>query len=121
MPSRRWRWVGYYSGVAITLTLLSGIWAYRTSSTTPVTEDLAYGVHDLELDVSGYCRTSPPPRWDDLPASYKWDDLTDLTWDDAACLGPPTQTGRWADVPASLRWDQVPASVTWDTYSTKGL
>jgi hypothetical protein len=38
------------------------------------------------------------------------------TWDDAACLGPTSNYGRWDDQPASLRWDQVAPTVTWDTY-----
>jgi hypothetical protein len=39
-----------------------------------------------------------------------------LTWDDAACLGPPVNLGRWNDQPASLRWNQVPASTVWNNY-----
>lgn len=81
-------------------------------------EVLADGVHELSLYVSGYCRTSPPPRWDDVPEEWTWDTLPnpDATWDDASCFGPPTTRGRWADVPASLRWDWVPLDVTWDTW-----
>jgi hypothetical protein len=43
-----------------------------------------------------------------------------LTWDDAACLGPPIAYGRWTDQPASLRWDQLDPAETWDTYTTGG-
>lgn len=40
-----------------------------------------------------------------------------LTWDDAACLGPPINLGRWDDQPATTRWDQLPADATWNTYT----
>jgi hypothetical protein len=78
-------------------------------------ETLTWGGHELELSISDYCRTSPPPRWNDLPYSYTWDKLSPaITWDSAACLGPQQDAGRWVDIPASLRWDQVPATTTWD-------
>lgn len=80
-------------------------------------ETLAYGSHDLTLFVSGFCRTVPPPRWDDVAPSMTWDTIGTLTWDDAACLGPLPSYGRWADVPASLRWDRVDPSITWDTWT----
>jgi hypothetical protein len=80
------------------------------------TERLAWGVHDLELVVSGYCRTSPAPRWNDLQASQTWDSMGSITWDDATCLGPLPNRGRWDDVPASTRWNNVPFGVTWDTW-----
>lgn len=81
------------------------------------TETLAYGIHDLELIVSGYCRTSPPPRWNDIPPKWTWDDVDPgVTWDDATCFGPLPSAGRWDDVPASTRWDRVPAATTWDTW-----
>lgn len=80
-------------------------------------ENLADGVHEISLFVSGFCRTSPPPRWDDLSPDLTWDTVSAaLTWDDATCLGPMPSLGRWADVPASLRWDAVPAATTWDTW-----
>jgi hypothetical protein len=41
----------------------------------------------------------------------------DLTWDGAACLGPPAYLGRWNDQPATLRWDQLTPTTTWDTYA----
>jgi hypothetical protein len=54
------------------------------------TEHLSFGVHDLTLVVSDYCRTAPPPRWDDTPATQTWDTTAPaLTWDAYACLGPP--------------------------------
>lgn len=80
-------------------------------------ERLAWGEHEVELYVSGYCRTAPAPRWDDVQDEWLWDAMGDLSWDDAACLGPPTRTDRWADVPASERWDTVPPATTWDTYT----
>jgi len=79
-------------------------------------ETLAFGVHEIELVVSGYCRTAPPPRWDDLSPATLWDNTGALTWDDATCLGPPAPGGRWSDVPASLRWNQVPPGTTWNTW-----
>lgn len=80
-------------------------------------ETLRYGDHELELVVSGFCRTSPPTEWDDVDPSWVWDSMgATTTWDDAACLGPPTVYGRWADVPASLRWDGTPPTTTWNTW-----
>lgn len=78
-------------------------------------ETLTWGTHALELVVSGYCRTSPPPRWNDIDPGATWD-TSKGTWDDAACLGPLPNLGRWDDQPASLRWDQLDPAVTWDTY-----
>jgi hypothetical protein len=57
--------------------------------------------------VSTYATTTTPPGG--LPP--------DLTWDGAACLGPPINVGRWDDQPATLRWDQVPPATVWDTYT----
>jgi hypothetical protein len=106
----------------LTLTGLPAIGAAPTSAALWVegwSETLAYGVHDLELVVSGYCRTSPPPRWDDLNPAWTWDALPPaMTWDDATCVGPMPNYGRWNDVPATLRWDQIPPATTWDTWAT---
>ena len=41
----------------------------------------------------------------------------ETTWDDAACLGPPSNFGRWNDQPASLRWDQLDPATTWNDYA----
>ena len=81
-------------------------------------ETLAWGVHELTLVVSGYCRTSPPPRWNDIAPTTTWDNIapSSLTWDDATCLGPLPSQGRWDDVPASNRWNNNPPSITWDTW-----
>lgn len=104
----------------VTLTGLPAIGTAPTSAALWVEgyrEVLTYGGHEIELVVSGYCRTAPPPRWDDLDPSWQWDALPEsLTWDEAACLGPPVEFGRWNDQPASLRWDQIAATATWDTY-----
>jgi hypothetical protein len=81
------------------------------------TETLTYGGHDLELVVSGFCRTSPPPRWNDVNPATTWDSAGAMTWDAAACFGPLPNLGRWDDTPATLRWDQVPPATTWDTYT----
>jgi hypothetical protein len=79
------------------------------------TERLAWGVHELELTVTDYCRTSPPPRWNDLDPALTWDQ-TPGTWNDATCLGPQPNRGRWDDVPATTRWDMVDPALTWDTW-----
>lgn len=106
------------------LVILTGLPAIGTAPTSATLwvegwkETLAYGVHEIELVVSGYCRTAPPPRWDDLSPSQTWDSLPPITWDEAACLGPPSNLGRWNDQPASLRWDQVAPAKTWNTYTT---
>lgn len=81
------------------------------------TERLAWGEHEIELAVSGYCRTVPAPRWDDVLPAVTWDNYGTGSWDDAACTGPPISTGRWTDVPASQRWDTVPPATTWNTYT----
>ena len=78
-------------------------------------ETIAWGTHELELIVTGYCRTVPAPRWNDLTEDLTWDEAKG-TWDDAACMGPPLQLGRWDDTPANLRWDQVEPTITWDTW-----
>lgn len=81
-------------------------------------ETLSYGGHELELAVSGYCRSSAPPRWNDMDPAWTWDTLAPtVTWDSASCLGPPVNVGRWDDQPATLRWDQIAPTTTWDTYA----
>jgi len=80
------------------------------------TENLEYGKQEIELAVSGYCRTAPAPRWDDINPAVTWDTAPG-TWDEASCIGPQPYTGRWNDVPASTRWNTVPNTVTWDTAS----
>jgi len=77
------------------------------------TERLAFGVHELSLNVSGFCRSAPPPRWDDV-STTTFDEMT-VTFDDSVCLGPIYQTGTWASVPASTRWDT--AKGTWDAWA----
>lgn len=80
-------------------------------------ERLAHGEHEILLAVSDFCRTAPPPRWNDVAPDVTWDSLSaSVTWDSAACLGPPVSLGRWDDQPATTRWDQISASVTWDTF-----
>lgn len=38
-------------------------------------ETLTWGDHELTLCVSGYCRTTPAPQWDDLDAAWTWDEI----------------------------------------------
>ena len=76
------------------------------------TERLAWGVHEIELTVSDYCRTNPPPRWDDIDPAMTWDSAPG-TWDGAYCFGPPVSLGRWNDTPATTRWDEMGAT-KWD-------
>ena len=80
------------------------------------TETLEWGRHDLELIVSGYCRTAPPPRWNDVDPATTWDTVPG-TWDQAACFGPPQDLGRWDDVPATTRWNTLDPALTWETYT----
>lgn len=79
-------------------------------------ERLAWGIHEIELTVSDYCRTAAPPLWDDMPLDVTWDSTDPaLTWNQAACMGGPiADLGRWDDVAATTRWDSVAASVEWD-------
>lgn len=104
----------------ISLTGLPAVGSAPTSAVLWVEgyrEYLAFGVHELDLVVTGYCRTSPPPRWDDVPAARTWDSMGTITWNDATCFGPIPSEGRWNDVPASLRWDQIPNTVAWDEWT----
>lgn len=39
------------------------------------TEHLAHDVHEMVLAVSAYCRTSPPPEWDEAKATETWDTI----------------------------------------------
>jgi hypothetical protein len=107
----------------LSLTGLPSLGHAPTSTTLWVegwSETLSYGRHTIELTVSGYCRTTPPSRWDDVGGQTMWDAAPPgLTWDDAACLGPSPDQGRWNDQPATLRWDQV-GDTTWDDYFTGG-
>lgn len=80
-------------------------------------ERLAYGIHELEVNVSGFCRTAPPPQWDQVPPVWTWDTIGTMTWDDASCFGPAPSVGRWVDVPASTKWDQLTNTQTWDTFT----
>lgn len=79
-------------------------------------ERLAWGVHELELSVSAYCRTAPPQRWDDTNPATTWDAVaTSVTWDSMACPGGPAgDLGRWDDVAATTRWDMVDPALDWD-------
>lgn len=80
------------------------------------TEHLAWGDHEITLAVSGYCRTAPPPRWNDVLPSTTWDNVGTLTWNDISCLGPPVNIGRWDNVPASDRWNTLDPAITWDEW-----
>lgn len=104
----------------ITVTGLPAIGTAPTSAVLWVEgwhETISATERELELVVSGFCRTTPPPRWDDVAPTWTWDTMpASMTWDGMTCWGPPANLGRWDDTPASLRWDQVPASVTWDTW-----
>jgi hypothetical protein len=107
------------------LITLTGLPAAGSAPTTAIlwvegwTETLAYGAHEMTLIVSGYCRTSPAPRWNDVGPDTTWNDQGDITWDDSTCLGPIPNMGRWTDVPASVRWHQVPFNTTWDNYAPR--
>lgn len=79
------------------------------------TERLAFGVHDVELTISDYCRTVPGARWDDYGPALTWDTWGAGSWDEASCQGGPLPSlGRWDDTPATTRWDTVDPSVIWD-------
>jgi hypothetical protein len=81
-------------------------------------EHLTADEHQLVLMVSGYCRTAPFVRWDDVAPASTWDSMrSSLRWDQAYCLGPSVSFGRWNDVPGNLFWDDLAATVTWDTWA----
>jgi hypothetical protein len=82
------------------------------------TETISWGSWRLQLATSSYCRTSAPPRWDDVDPAWTWNTVAaSLTWDGATCLPPQPPHGRWDDIAATLRWDQIPPTTTWDTWS----
>ena len=59
----------------VSLTGLPSLGTAPTSSALWVEgykETLTYGGHELELTVSGYCRTVPAPRWDDADPEWTW-------------------------------------------------
>jgi len=84
------------------------------------TETIDPGAWQLELLVSDYCRTAPPPEWDDVAPGWLWDGLDPgMTWDAISCL-PPLVVGypdRWVDVPSSTRWDSLDPSIAWDEWA----
>lgn len=113
--------LGLDVGSLIELTGLPAIGTAPTSMAAWVegwSERWAYGVHEVELVVSDYCRTAPPVEWDEVDTTTTWDSYGTGTWDEASCGGyqPLPDLGRWMDVPASIRWDQVPTTTTWDTW-----
>jgi hypothetical protein len=78
------------------------------------TERLEFGVHEIELAVSGYCRTTPAMLWDEMPTNMSWDQAHGM-WNETYCWGPLTAfLPRWVDIPANQTWDETPD--TWDTY-----
>ena len=88
--------------------LAATIGAYFDGS-TPDTNDVDYAWAGA-VDASESVLSEIIPVLNGVPAS--------LTWDDAACFGPPINIGRWDDQPATLRWDQVPATTTWNNYGS---
>jgi hypothetical protein len=107
-------------GSLVDLTGLPASGAAPTSAALWVegwTERLLWGDHEISLSVSGFCRTAPAPRWNDVDPARTWDTFPG-TWDDATCLGPTTNRGRWDDVAAAQRWDTLPPALTWDTWPT---
>lgn len=80
-------------------------------------EHLAAGEHELTITVSGYCRTVPAPRWDDVDPGRSWDSMAG-SWDGAYCLGPVVGTERWNDVPAAWKWASPEvAGISWDQWT----
>jgi hypothetical protein len=53
------------------------------------TETHRFGEWDLELNVSDFARTAPPPQWDDVDPVLIWDDVDPaLTWDEMLAVPP---------------------------------
>jgi hypothetical protein len=104
---------------------LTGLPAIGTAPTTAAlwvegwSERLTHGDHEIEISVSGYCRTAPAPRWEDIDPTLTWNAAAG-TWDEAVCIGPQIPGDTWGDIPASTRWDAVPAGITWDTWAPVG-
>lgn len=112
-------------------TIASATLYVRTTTQTAITIDVAQGI--LEANPAGGYFDGDTP--DTAATDYRWAAAagaspsvasewvtvaggvpSDLTWDDATCMGPPANLGRWDDQPASLRWDQVPPATTWNTF-----
>lgn len=59
------------------------------------TENLAWGEHEITLAVTGYCRTVPAPRWNDVDPGWTWGGMdTEVT--EASrnlILNPSIETG----------------------------
>lgn len=72
----------------------------------------------VALATSDYCRTGAAPRWSDLTEAQTWDDIGEVTWNEASCIPPQPSRGRWDDVASSLRWDQVTPVMEWDDWSS---
>lgn len=80
----------------ITLTGLPAIGAAPTTAVLWVEgwrETLEFGTHDLELIVSGYCRTVPAPRWDDVDPAWLWGGSTWTEQRRNLCGNPIGPTG----------------------------
>jgi hypothetical protein len=71
----------------------------------------------IALATSDYCRTSAPPRWDDLQPGVTWNTIDPArTWNSSTCVPPQPPHGRWNDAPSSVRWDAVDPATTWQTW-----
>lgn len=81
------------------------------------TESIIWGSWQVSYAVSGYCRTSAPPRWNDVDPTWTWNTVSSsLTWNSSTCLPPRPPQGRWDDVAATLRWDSIDPAITWDSW-----
>jgi hypothetical protein len=56
-------------------------------------ETLAWGSHEITLAVTGYCRTVPAPRWNDVDPAWVWGDQTLVGTDTNLAPNPGGESG----------------------------
>lgn len=97
----------------LTLTGLPAIGSAPTSANLWVEgwkETLAWGVHELELQVSGYCRTSVPPTWDNVAPSWLWGSHTEVARNRLTNPSFELATTNWVAARGTLGLEVVPGA-----------
>lgn len=88
----------------ITLTGMPAIGTAPTSASLFVeglAERLTFGVHEVTLVVSGYCRTVPAPHWDDVDPGWTWGGTTWVEQRRNLVTNPTFEGGTFAPYTAS--------------------
>jgi hypothetical protein len=101
----------------ITLTGLPSVGAAPTSAVLWVEgwkETLTWGGHALELVVSGYCRTVPPPAWDAVDPSWVWGGTGWTEQRRNLCANPSFETAATYWGVNATYWTNAGATLTLD-------